>query len=704
MNSKIYGKLAVTNLKSNGKSYLPYILASAFSVMMYFVMDSLYRNTSLVKTGATLSIMLSYANAVLLIFSVIFLFYINSFLIKRRKKELGIYNILGMGKGHLAKMLFIESIITTASSVIGGILAGILFGKLVYLVLLKILHLSRDIVYKISPVSIGITAAIFGCIFLVIFLYNLVQIKLSNPIELLRGGNAGEREPKTKWLMTIIGIACLAGGYYISLTTKEPLQALGQFFIAVLLVVAGTYALFMAGSITLLKILRKKKSYYYKTKHFTAVSGMIYRMKQNAVGLANICILSTMVLVMVSITISLYAGMNDALATRFPYEAKITNQGINQTEEQKIEELVAQITKENNTNPTSQIRFHEGNFTAVYDDKTKNFDMTTAGSYGDANTVEFMMIPLSDYNKTEGKAVSLADNEVLLYHRKDGNKSSIKNIIKSVGKTSRNSNVQNSEKSNNVNGNAVTKSNQNEESVHLNNDSYKVAANLDSMRIAKADATNSVDGWYVVVKDTNIINKYLKAVYGKNDTEGNADEYYDLMQYVYSFNLSGSRAKLKKTEQSIQKQLHAKLKTAFIESRELSRGNFYNLYGGFLFIGIFLGIIFLMATALIIYYKQISEGYDDRERYQIMQKVGMSKKEVRQSIRSQVLLVFFLPLIMAVIHLVFAFRIITKLLSMLNLTNVSLFFMYTVGTVAVFAIIYALIYGITAREYYRIVE
>ena len=674
MNSKIYGKLAVTNLKSNGKSYLPYILASAFSVMMYFVMDSLYRNTSLVKTGATLSIMLSYANAVLLIFSVIFLFYINSFLIKRRKKELGIYNILGMGKGHLAKMLFIESIITTASSVIGGILAGILFGKLVYLVLLKILHLSRDIVYKISPVSIGITAAIFGCIFLVIFLYNLVQIKLSNPIELLRGGNTGEREPKTKWLMTIIGIACLAGGYYISLTTKEPLQALGQFFIAVLLVVAGTYALFMAGSITLLKILRKKKSYYYKTKHFTAISGMIYRMKQNAVGLANICILSTMVLVMVSITISLYAGMNDALATRFPYEAKITNQGINQTEEQKIEELVAQITKENNTNPTSQIRFHEGNFTAVYDDKTKNFDMTTAGSYGDANTVEFMMIPLSDYNKTEGKAVSLADNEVLLYHRKDGNKSSIKSTIK------------------------------NEETIHLNNDSYKVAANLDSMRIAKADATNSVDGWYVVVKDTNIINKYLKAVYGKNDTEGNADEYYDLMQYVYSFNLSGSRAKLKKTEQSIQKQLHAKLKTAFIESRELSRGNFYNLYGGFLFIGIFLGIIFLMATALIIYYKQISEGYDDRERYQIMQKVGMSKKEVRQSIRSQVLLVFFLPLIMAVIHLVFAFRIITKLLSMLNLTNVSLFFMYTVGTVAVFAIIYALIYGITAREYYRIVE
>ncbi|WP_417020251.1 FtsX-like permease family protein [Anaerobutyricum hallii] len=669
MNSKIYGKLAVTNLKNNRKNYLPYILASAFSVMMYFIMDGLYRNPSLVKTGATLSIMLSYANVVLLIFSVIFLFYINSFLIKRRKKELGIYNILGMGKGHLAKMLFIESIITTTVSIIGGILAGILFGKLVYLVLLKILHLKRDIVYMISPVSVGITAAIFGCIFFVIFLYNLVQMKLSNPIELLRGGNAGEREPKTKWLMTIIGSVCLAGGYYISLTTKEPLQAIGQFFVAVLLVVAGTYALFMAGSITLLKLLRKKKSYYYKTRHFTAISGMIYRMKQNAVGLANICILSTMVLVMVSITISLYAGMNDVLVTRFPSEAQITNQGINQNEERQIGELVASITKENHTNPTSQIRFHEGNFTALYNDKTKNFNMTTAQSYGDTNIVEFVMIPLSDYNKTEGKAVKLADNEVLIYHRKNKNKSSIKN----------------------------------EETIHLNNDSYKVAANLDSMRIAKADATNSVDGWYVIVKDTNIIKKYLKAVYGKDDMEDSVEDYHEFMQYVYSFNLDGSRTNRERTEQILQEQLQAKFKSAFIEGRELSRENFYNFYGGFLFIGIFLGIIFLMATVLIIYYKQISEGYDDRERYQIMQKVGMSKKEVRQSIRSQVLLVFFLPLIMAVIHLAFAFKIITRLLSVLNLTNISLFFMYTVGTVAVFAVIYVIIYSITAREYYKII-
>ena len=678
MNSKIYGKLAVTNLKNNGKSYVPYILASAFSVMMYFIMDNLYRNRSLVEKGSPLAIMLSYADAVLLIFSVIFLFYINSFLIKRRKKELGIYNILGMGKGHLAKMLFIESVITTAASVIGGILAGILFGKLVYLVLLKILHLKRDIVYMISPVSIGIAAAIFGGIFFVIFLYNLVQMKLSNPIELLRGGNTGEREPKTKWLMTIIGIACLAGGYYISLTTKEPLQALGQFFIAVVLVVVGTYALFMAGSITLLKILRNRKSYYYKTRHFTAVSGMIYRMKQNAVGLANICILSTMVLVMVSMTVSLYGGMNDVITTRFPYEAQITSSGINQKEEGQIEEIIKNMTKKNHTVPTSQIRFHMGRFTTVYNSKTKKFDMMAAGDYANSNVADLVMIPLSDYNQTEGKNVNLKENEVLLYHR-NHNRNDNRSHKKSDTNTQKDKKV-----------------------IQLNNRSYKVVDELDRLAIAKADTTSFIDGWYVVVKDSSIVTSYLKDIYENSNIYDELKEYYGKIQYSYSFNLNGSRANRAKTAKSIQKQLQKKITNCSVESRELSRESFYELYGGFLFIGIFLGIIFLMATTLIIYYKQISEGYDDRERYQIMQKVGMSKKEVRQSIRSQVLLVFFLPLIMAVIHLAFAFKIITKLLSVLNLTNVSLFFMYTVGTVAVFAVIYAIIYSITAKEYYKI--
>ena len=670
MNSNIYGKLAVTNLKNNGKSYLPYVLASAFSVMMYFILDNLYRNRSLVEKGSPLAIMLSYAATVLLIFSVIFLFYINSFLIKRRKKELGIYNILGMEKGHLAKMLFLESVMTTAASIIGGILAGILFGKLVYLILLKILHMGGKIEYRVSFASAGMTTILFGVIFILIFLYNLLQMKISNPIELLRGGNTGEREPKTKWIMTIIGIFCLTGGYYIALTTKEPLAALGKFFVAVILVIVGTYFLFMAGSIAFLKILRNKKSYYYKMKHFTAVSGMIYRMKQNAVGLANICILSTMVLVMVSMTVSLYGGMNDVIATRFPYEAKITGSGIDQNEEEQIEEIVNDITVKNHTDSTSQIRFHKGEFTTVYNDKAKKFDMMAAGNYTDSNVSELVMIPLSDYNQIEGKNVKLNENEILLYHRNHKN--------------------------------SDTENKKDKEVIQLGDRSCTVAAELDSLTIAKADATNTVDGWYVVVKDSSIITSHLKEVYESSNIYDELKEYYGKIQYSYSFNLNGSSKNRIKTEKSIQEQLQKDFTQCSIESRELSRKNFYELYGGFLFIGIFLGIIFLMATTLIIYYKQISEGYDDRERYQIMMKVGMSRQEVKQSIRSQVLLVFFLPLIMAVVHLAFAFRIITKLLSVLNLTNVSLFFMCTVGTVVVFVIIYAVIYIITAREYYKI--
>ena len=671
MNSNIYRKLAVTNLKNNGKSYLPYVLASAFSVMMYFIMDNLYRNRSLVEKGSPLAIMLSYAAAVLLIFSVIFLFYINSFLIKRRKKELGIYNILGMEKGHLAKMLFLESVMTTAASIIGGILAGILFGKFAYLILLKILHMGGKLEYRISLASAGMTTILFGVIFILIFLYNLLQMKLSNPIELLRGGNTGEREPKTKWIMTIIGILCLAGGYYIALTTKEPLAALGQFFVAVILVIVGTYFLFMAGSIAFLKILRNKKSYYYKMKHFTAVSGMIYRMKQNAVGLANICILSTMVLVMVSMTVSLYGGMNDVITTRFPYEAKITGSGIDQNEENQIEKIVNDITVKNHTDSTSQIRFHKGEFTTVYDDKTRKFDMMAAGNYTSSNVSELVMIPLYDYNQTEGKNVKLNENEILLYHINH-----------------KNSDTENK------------KDKEDKEVIQLGDRSYTVAAELDSLTIAKADATGTVDGWYVVVKDSSIITSCLKDVYENSNIYDELK--YGKIQYSYSFNLNGSPENRIKTEKSIQEQLQKDFTQCSIESRELSRESFYELYGGFFFIGIFLGIIFLMATTLIIYYKQISEGYDDRERYQIMMKVGMSRKEVKQSIRSQVLLVFFLPLIMAVIHLAFAFRIITKLLSVLNLTNVSLFFMCTVGTVAVFTIIYVCIYIITAREYYKI--
>lgn len=324
MNNTLYPKLAVTNLKNNRKTYVPYIFTAVLCVMMFYMIDALSRSESVEEV--TMQICLRYAVAVVLIFSLIFLFYTNSFLIKRRKKEIGVYHILGMGKSHISKMMLIEMLITAGVSIVAGIVFGVIFGKLMYLILLKILHSKVSMAFAISLSSVRDTVLLFVVIFSLSFLYNLLQIKLSNPIELLHGGNQGEKEPKTKWFLTLIGVAALGTGYYLAITTEHPLDALSHFFVAVVCVIVGTYALFTAGSIAILKMLKKNKKFYYQPKHFTTISGMIYRMKQNAVGLANICILSTMVLIMVSTTVSLYAGMEDILKARFPQDSSITMQ------------------------------------------------------------------------------------------------------------------------------------------------------------------------------------------------------------------------------------------------------------------------------------------------------------------------------------------------------------------------------------------
>ncbi|MFR8546962.1 MAG: ABC transporter permease, partial [[Clostridium] scindens] len=323
MNSSVYGKLAVTNLKNNRKTYIPYMLTAILTVMMFYIIDALSRNKSV--GDGNLRLCLSWATVVIIVFAVIFLFYTNSFLIKRRKKEIGVYNILGMGKRHIARMLTIETLIIAVISIVVGLVAGIIFSKLMFLALLKVIHYDVNMVFELSVRALLNTLLLFTVIFAMTLIYNLLQIRLSNPVELLRGGSQGEKEPKTKWLLTIFGVVAIGIGYYIAITTESPLTAITLFFLAVICVIIGTYALFTAGSIALLKLLRKNKNYYYKTSHFTSISGMIYRMKQNAVGLANICILSTMVLVMISTTISLYTGMNDVLETRFPTEFEARN-------------------------------------------------------------------------------------------------------------------------------------------------------------------------------------------------------------------------------------------------------------------------------------------------------------------------------------------------------------------------------------------
>lgn len=370
-----YPKLALTNLKKNGKTYIPYLLTCVLTVMMFYVMYAISKNTGLDQMqGATsLKIILGWAVIVTGIFSVVFLFYTNSFLVKQRKKEFGLYQVLGMDKGNLTKMMAWESILTILVSIVLGLAAGILLGKLMFLILLKMMHFAVPLKFAVESDAMIGTIILFLIIFAITFIFNLFQVQTANPVELLHGGSQGEKEPKTKWLLALIGAATLGIGYYIAQTTDSPLAAIGKFFIAVILVIIGTYCLFTAGSIAFLKILKKNKKFYYQSRHFTSVSGMIYRMKQNAVGLANICIMSTIVLVLVSVSVSLYTGIEDALSTRFPTDLNIMIYDTSQENLDKADQIIKEETEKAGVGLENRVYYRAGAFTVIYDQKTAGY-------------------------------------------------------------------------------------------------------------------------------------------------------------------------------------------------------------------------------------------------------------------------------------------------------------------------------------------
>lgn len=655
MNNMFYPKLAASNIKKNRKFYVPYILTCIGTVFMFYIMCFILFNPGIKKMpgGATLFTILSLGLAVIGIFSIIFLFYTNSFLIKRRKKELGLFNILGMEKRHIGKMLCFETLYIGCIGLIGGLISGIICSKLVMLLLLRVLNFSTSIDFYVSKQGILITLVVFSVIFVLILLSNLTRIHLTNPIELLKGGNTGEKEPKTKWILAVIGCLALGAGYFIAITTKSPIDALTLFFVAVLLVIVGTYCLFTAGSIVLLKALRNNKTYYYKTNHFTSVSGMIYRMKQNAAGLSNICILSTMVLVMISTTICLYIGVEDELKYRYSSDISI-EKSYEFGETKEIDSI------EN----TAVARMKKEKMEVVSKDKLKYLEILTEKK-GDAfifdknpnkmvssNKNMFVLMSAEDYNEWTGKEETLRKQEVLIFSDPE-----------KLG-----------------------------DSFELFGTKYSVKRELSELPIESDYQLFLIKMHFVVVSDDEVIGEIYqkqKEFYGKDALS---------MKYRLNINLKGTD----KEKISCYKQL--KDLGDYVACRQAVSKEFYSVCGGFLFLGIFLGTLFLMATVLIIYYKQISEGYEDKERFEIMQKVGMSKEEVKHSIRSQVLTVFFLPLVAAGIHVCAAFPMITRLLILFNLTNTKLFVVCTIGTVLVFAIIYSMVYFITAKVYYKIVN
>jgi len=658
MNNKLYVNLAFNNIKKNGKTYFPYILACTGSIIMFYILHFISLNDGLneMSGGSLIKIILNLGIYVIGFFSVIFLFYTNSFLIKRRKKELGLYNILGMEKKHIARVLFLETFFVALISIVVGLLSGILISKLMFLVLLKILNFKVPMGFSISTQSLIITIILFGIIFILTLLNNLREIHLSKPIELLNGGQVGEKEPKTKWILALIGTISLSSGYYIALKTESPLDAMTLFFFAVILVIIGTYALFTAGSIVILKMLRKNKKFYYRTNNFINVSGMIYRMKQNAVGLANICILSTSVLVMLSTTVSLYIGMDDLLKTRYPRDIAINVGNVSNEYSEILENIILDQTDKLNISINNIVKYHYMPFVATQDKNSFISKDSDSSSYSDI--CKLNIIPLNEYNSLENKSITLADNEVLVF--------TFRGELK-------------------------------DNAIDIFGNEFIIKEHLDNLPIDGMSSAMAINTYYIVVPNVQTIENFY------NSNVENLDNTMNL-SYYYAFDAEGEAENEISLVETINSKINEASITGYAEGVEESRELFFSLYGGLFFLGIFLAALFLMATVLIIYYKQISEGYDDKERFEVMQKVGLSKKEVKVSIRSQVLMIFFIPLIMSVIHIAFAFKVIYKILNLMNLSNIKLFAFCTLGSILVFAIFYGIVYSLTAKLYYKIVS
>lgn len=648
MNSRIYSRLAVSNIKNNRKTYVPFIFTSILTVMMYYIIDALAGNDSIEITNVIT--VLRMGCGVMVVFSVIFLFYTNSFLIKRRKKEIAVYNILGMGKGHIGRMLTVETLIVGGISIAGGIAGGMAFGKLMHLLLIRIIHYDVGMEFHISVQSVSDTVILFAFIFFLTWFYNLFQIRLANPIELLRGGSAGEKEPKTKVILALIGVVTMAAGYYLAVSTKNPLEAINTFFVAVILVIIGTYALFLAGSIALLKLLRKRKKFYYKPNHFVSVSGMIYRMKQNAVGLANICILSTIVLVMISSTVSLYVGMDDVMAHQYPNDYQMTLYEASQEKIDKANKLIEEELDRGGLKKEGETACHYGTAVLISQGGNK-FTTSENGTYSPRDLTELYVIPQEDYQKLENTSTSLKENEVIIY---------------------------------------TTAENYGRDSIQIDGRKFQVTEELDDFVLEEKNQSRVAPGMYMIVANDEVAMQL--------------DSLKSGLRYDIDFDMTGSDEEKAVVEEKIADRITEELPGTYFTSRQAGTESFFGFYGCLFFIGMYLGFMFLVATVLIIYYKQISEGLDDRERYVIMQKVGMDKREIRRAIRSQILIVFFLPLLFSILHIMVAFNVITKLLGIFGLFNTGLFVLCTVVTVLIFAAFYIIVFAITAREYYKIVN
>ena len=685
---RLYPKLAWQSLKHNGKFYFPYFLTILFTAAVFYILMALSRADDLPSKirYAYLGVFMQIGVFLVGVFAVVFLFYTNSFLMKRRTKELGLYNVLGMGKGNIAAVLIWETLILGLSGVVGGILTGMLLQRLMTLIIYRVVRFSTGFSFYISWPGILVTAIFFGAVLLLNLLCNLVRMGRQNPVAMMREGSAGEKEPKAKWLLALTGFLTLGFGYYIALRVTSSMEAFANYFLAVFLVVIGTYCLFTAGSITILKLLKKNKGYYYKTGHFITVSGMLYRMKRNGVGLANICILCTMTLVMISGTVSLYLGTESVTETRTPADWTSTltfcpAEG-DEPDFEALTERVEAVAAAQGVPATDSFGFLSASQTQyLWDGVLDTCPVDETGAIG--AEVACLFLTADAYGVLTGKPVSLEADEVLVWTSQP-----LSDTL------------------------TLTYRNYIPEEPGGEPRTFRIKAFLDtfpatggwSPMIGAANA--ELDGICAVVSDEAVLldlyDQYRLA-YGSlsmnwtlfTTLSGTDAEKLDAYNAAFMNFEDGAYPDFSGT---------GSWNAFSTESRAMNLAESYSMNGGFFFLGVFLGVLFLMAAVLIIYYKQISEGYEDRQRFQIMQQVGLERRQIKRSINRQILVVFFLPLLAAALHLLFDFRLMVLLLQLFAMTNVKLTAICSLLTFGVFAVLYVLVYRITARSYYKIVS
>lgn len=658
MAKAFYAKLAGQNLLKNKKIYIPFILTSTITVMMLYMIIALSDNPGIenIMGGTDLQMMLGLGVIVVELFAIIFLFYTHSFLLKRRKQEFGLYCVLGMEKRHLARLMFYELLYCLLISLGLGIALGVVLDKLFFLMIIKMLGESVPLGFYVSKTGIGQTCLYISLIYLLMFLYSSVQIRINKPIELLHSSQMAEKEPKVKWVWTVLGLLFLAAGYGISLYITNPIEAMILFFVAVIFVIIGTYLLFTTGSIALLKVLEKNKGYYYRIDHFLSVSNMKFRMKQNAVSLGNICILSTMVLVMLSSTITMWAGLIDMVDNSMSNDYEVF---VSFSDWNELSNIEAGIDRYKQLAHVEQAKgIGVAYFESAFAQDGSTFTTSTDGSR--INYLNFLNA--EEYQQLTQQEVTLNQDEVLIY-----------GVQKAYEKNS----------------------------IDINGKTFTIKEDLSNFPM-KTGANYIGDVYYIVVSNQEVVNEIRDQVNTKLHEAGL--DYTQLYSYWYGYDekeydLANSLNAL--LSQALQ---DSPVEVGYVRSKASVLADLRSLYAGFLFIGIFLSLLFIMAAILIMYYKQISEGYEDQKRFDVMKKVGLDQKQIGKTIRSQVLIMFFLPLLVAGLHVIFAMPILERLLRLLSLNNVGLFIGITAACFALFSLIYVAIYSITAKEYYSIVS